>query len=142
MEHYIRYGQLAAWPYLRVIRYMLRLEISLDEGLERLKNRVQELGSDYDELDEVESIASCSTVKMNRIVRFTMPSRQVESLQNKLASMELENSMLRREVQELRQRLSSRNRIDGNITPEEKDDSSSFDLSEGNVFNLVRGFVK
>ena len=76
-----------------------------------------------------------------------MPSRQVEALQNKLASMELENSMLRREVQELRQRLSGRNKTEGSLTPEEKkaeekDDSSSIDLSEGNVFNLVRGFVK
>ena len=138
MKHYIHYGQLACWPYLRVIRYMLRLEISLDEGLERLKSRVQKLGPDYDDLD---SIASCSTVHMNRTVRFTMPSRQVESLQNKLASIELENSMLRREVRELRLRLAGRN---GSLTPEEKEYEEKEDviLTEGNVFNLVRGFMK
>lgn len=141
MKHYIHYGQLACWPYLRVIRYMLRLEISLDEGLERLKSRVQKLGPDHDESDDLDSIASCSTVHMNRTVRFTMPSRQVESLQNKLASIELENSMLRREVRELRLRLAGRN---GNLTPEEKkyEEKEDVILSEGNVFNLVRGFMK
>ncbi len=141
MKHYIHYGQLACWPYLRVIRYMLRLEISLDEGLERLKSRVQKLGPDYDESDDLDSIASCSTVHMNRTVRFTMPSRQVESLQNKLASIELENSMLRREVRELRLRLAGRN---GSLTPEEKEYEEKEDviLTEGNVFNLVRGFMK
>ena len=147
MKHYIHHGQLAAWPYLRVIRYMLRLEISLDEGLERLKSRVETFGPDYDESDDLDSIASCSTVHMNRAVRFTMPSRQVEALQNKLSSIELENSMLRREVKELRLRLSGLSRGDGSLNPEEeqgeeKDDSSSISLNEGNVFNLVRGLKK
>ncbi len=147
MKHYIHNGQLAAWPYLRVIRYMMRLEISLDEGLERLKSRAQSLGPDIDELDDMDSIASCSTVNINRAVRFTLPSRQVEGLQNKLASLELENNMLRREVQELRLRLSGRNMSGKSISFEEKkgeelDESSSFSLNEGNVFNLVKGFMK
>ena len=156
MEQYIHYGQLAAWPYLRVIRYMLRLEISLDEGLERLKSRVQELGPDIDESDDLDSIAgsiaSCSTSaiamsRMNRSVRFAMPSRQVELLQNKLAAMELENTMLRNELQELRLRLSGRDKVDESKATEEKEseekvDASPVELSEGNVFNLMRGFVK
>merc|ERR1712021_170434 len=91
MEHYLHYGQLAAWPYLRVIRYMLRLEISLDEGVERLKSRVHELGPDFGESDDLDSIASVSSVmglpRYNHTMRFSMPSRQIESLQNKLASM-------------------------------------------------------
>lgn len=115
MEQYIHFGQLAAWPYLRVIRYMLRLEISLDEGLERLKSRVQELGSDFEEADDLDSIAgsiaSCSTSALAtsrmRTVRFAIPSPQVESLQNKLAASETENSMLRKELEELQRKFAS-----------------------------------
>ena len=115
MEQYIHFGQLAAWPYLRVIRYMLRLEISLDEGLERLKSRVQELGSDFDEADDVDSIAgsiaSCSTsalaTSQMRTVRFAIPSPQLESLQNKLAASETENRMLRKELEDLRRKFAS-----------------------------------
>lgn len=149
MEQYLHYGQLAAWPYLRVIRYMLRLEISLDEGLERLKSRVQELGPDFDESDDLDSIASAgSTVNalklsaMNQKVRFGTTSRQIEHLQRKLSSLELENSILRQEVEDLRLRLTARSSV--KLSPEEKkaeekDDSSDpFILSEGNVFNLVR----
>jgi len=138
-----------------VMRYMLRLEISLDEGLERLKSRVQELGPDYDESDDLDSIASTSTVnalafsRTNRTVRFGSSSRQVETLQNKLTTIEIENNMLRQEVEELRIILAGRNgTADGSQTPEEKkaddkdDDSASVILSEGNVFNLVRGAKK
>jgi regulator of replication initiation timing len=149
MVNYLHHGQLAAWPYLKCLRYMLRLEIALDEGVERLKSRIQELGPDPDDFDDLESIASCSTVAMSRInrnVRFSMPSRQVESLQKKLASVELENNMLRREVEELRRRLSDSVKSDGSQTPEEKiedesDGVPSVILNEGNVFNLVRGFM-
>jgi len=141
MENYLRYGQLAAWPYLRVIRYMLRLEISLDEGLERLKSRVQQLGPDYDESDDLDSIASGNTVngfsrsKMNRTVRFVASSRQIEALQKKLAIAELENAMLRHEIKELRVKVSSG--YGGNLTMEEKKADDKAILSEGNVFNLV-----
>ena len=135
-----------------VMRYMLRLEISLDEGLERLKSRVQELGPDYDESDDLDSIASGSTVqvltssRMYRTVRFGSASRQLESLQNKLTTMEIENTMLRQEVEEMRMRMAGRNETDGSQTPEEKEtddkESDLVILSEGNVFNLVRGANK
>lgn len=144
MDNYLRYGQLAAWPYLRVIRYMLRLEISLDEGLERLKSRVQELGPDYDEVDDLDSIASGSTVnalalsKMNRIVRFGTSSRQADALQKKLAIAELENAMLRHEIEELRLQLAGQSAVDSDRTLEEKKADDKVTLSEGNVFNLVR----
>jgi len=151
MEHYLHYGELAAWPYLRVIRYMLRLEISLDEGVERLKSRLQDLSPDLDhDSDDLDSIASCSTAnawKPNRGLRYAMASREVESLQKKLASMELENNVLREEVQELRLRLSGCNNEVGSEPLQEKKDekkenSPSVVLSEGNVFNLMQGHLK
>ena len=148
MENYLHYGQLAAWPYLRVIRFMLRLENSLDEGLERLKSRVQQLGPDYDESDDLDSIASGSTVnalamsKMNRMVRFASPSPQIGALQKKLSIVELENTLLRQEVEELRL-ITGRCAINGNQMVEEgstdgTDHPATVSLSEGDVFNLVR----
>ena len=130
---------------------MLRLEISLDEGLERLKSRVHELGVDYDESDDLDSIASNSTVnavqstRSTRAVRFRAASRQVETLQSKLSKMTIENQLLRREVDELR-RLAHMNDTEGTQVSEEKKnddkDSSSIVLTEGNVFNLARGTKK
>ncbi|MGK3751636.1 MAG: regulator of replication initiation timing [Bacillariaceae sp.] len=130
---------------------MLRLEISLDEGLERLKSRVHELGVDYDESDDLDSIASNSTVnavqstRSTRAVRFRAASRQVETLQSKLSKMTIENQLLRREVDELR-RLAHMNDTEGTQVSEEKKnddkDSSSIVLTEGNVFNLARGIKK
>ena len=114
----------------------------MDEGLERLKSRVQKLGPDFDESDDLDSIASCSTVHMNRTVRFTMPSRQVEALQNKLSSIELEISMLRRENRELRLRLAGRNSSDVSLEEKQSEEKEGVILSEGNVFNLVKGFMK
>jgi regulator of replication initiation timing len=130
---------------------MLRLEISLDEGLERLKSRVHELGVDYDESDDLDSIASNSTVnavqstRSTRAVRFRAASRQVETLQSKLSKMTIENQLLRREVDELR-RLAHMNDTEGTQVSEERKnddkDSSSIVLTEGNVFNLARGIKK
>ena len=129
---------------------MLRLEISLDEGLERLKRRVHELGLDYDEYDDLDSIASNSTVNATLStrsartgVRFRAASRQVETLQSKLSKMTIENQLLRREVDELRIHVAHIDDPEGNQASEEKKnddkDSTSVVLTEGNVFNLARG---
>jgi cell shape-determining protein MreC len=98
------------------LRDMLRLEKSLDEGLDQLKARLQELRPELDlseaaEDDDVESIAS-STVHTHaqytnggRFVRFTASSasaREVERLQNNLSRAEEENRHLRQEAKELR----------------------------------------
>jgi len=129
---------------------MLRLEISLDEGLERLKSRVQELGPQYDESDDLDSLASSSTMnaltssaRHTRTVRFGGASRQVEILQRKLSRMEIENMMLRQEVNELQSRLDDCDKNEGSQMLEEKKandkDSAAIVLNEGNVFTLVRG---
>lgn len=136
MVHYLKFGQLAAWPHLRTIRYMLLLETSLDEGLERLRSRVNELGPDYDELDDLDSITSNSTcmnaiaTRSTRIVRFGNTSREAEVMKNKLMEVEKENRMLRQELSELRIRIEQ-------ITGSNDSSSSSIELTEGNVFNLA-----
>ena len=134
---------------------MLRLETSLDEGVEHFKRRVQDFGPDFDDSDDLDSIASCSTSnamalsKMNRTVRFAMPSRQLESVQNKLAAVELENALLRQEVQDLRLRLSGEYKSDEDTTVEENNSDETAgppsvilsEGNEGNIFNLVRGLA-
>jgi len=148
MKNYLKFGQLAAWPYLRTIRYMLRLEISLDEGLERLKSRVHELSPDYDSSDDLDSIASNSTVnaihstRSTRMVRFGVASRQVETLQNKLSKKETEIRMLRQEVDELKMRLAKKESLTSEEKKSDDKESSSVALTEGNVFYLARGINK
>jgi len=127
---------------------MLRLEISLDEGLERLKSRVHELSPDYDSSDDLDSIASNSTVnaihstRSTRMVRFGVASRQVETLQNKLSKKETEIRMLRQEVDELKMRLAKKESLTSEEKKSDDKESSSVALTEGNVFYLARGINK
>jgi TAG lipase / steryl ester hydrolase / phospholipase A2 / LPA acyltransferase len=62
MEHYLHVGAGIAWPYIDVIRNMVRIEKTMDDGLERLKKQSQQcrLGSEI--TDAVESLSSRSIV--------------------------------------------------------------------------------
>eukprot|EP00934_Nitzschia_sp_Nitz4_P004631 Nitzschia sp. Nitz4//scaffold181_size46380//4021//6696//NITZ4_007169-RA/size46380-processed-gene-0.19-mRNA-1//1//CDS//3329539486//4621//frame0 len=100
MEGYLKYGQMAAWPYLGVIRDMIRLEKALDECLERLKSRFAD--SDVFDGDELDSIASSSvgpaSLTTTRVVRFTVQEQQVERLKSELSRVEQENQALREQL--------------------------------------------
>jgi hypothetical protein len=135
----------------RVLRDMLRLERALDEGLERLKRRAQELRPDADvseSADDLDSITS-STINATspahsaRGVRFGSTKGEVAVLERKLANMERENLRLRHEVEELRTLLG---RIDKASSEEKKPDENVIAVStihsEGDVFNLVAHVTK
>lgn len=63
MEGYLKYSQIAMWPYLNVIRDMVRLEKSLEDCLTRLENRMRALVPDWAYYnDDIESIASGSAM--------------------------------------------------------------------------------
>ena len=91
---------------------MLRLEKALDDGLERLVCRVQELRPDADfseTVDDLDSIASsnvnASSTAHNsggRGVRFGSTYGEIFNLEKKVSNLEHENSQLRHEVDELR----------------------------------------
>lgn len=111
MEGYLKYGQIAAWPYLNAIRDMIRLEKALDDCLMRLEARVRALNPDVDWLnpDDVESIASSSAVFSNSRVRIIGRPPMVDSARQResdiVRKLEDENQVLKEQVQRLRAEL-------------------------------------
>lgn len=122
---------------------MLRLEKALDECLENLKGRLNQdfAYDDYDELDSIASggVASSSASMSNRVVRFSVQERQVETLQTELSKVERENATLREEVMSLKRRFLAK---DEDVTEEKKGDEKEFiarvELSERGVWNVVK----
>mmetsp|Transcript_7646 Transcript_7646/g.10892 ORF Transcript_7646/g.10892 Transcript_7646/m.10892 type:complete len:977 (-) Transcript_7646:498-3428(-) len=106
MEGYLRNGQLSAWPYLKCIKDMTRLEIALDNCLNRLDERFKTMipESDYDEVDSIASSSLVTTSISNR-VRFIGAGRESERLKTKVISLERENLELKKKLQEMERRL-------------------------------------
>jgi predicted acylesterase/phospholipase RssA len=135
MENYLKYGQIAAWPYVRVIADMIRLERALDDCLARLQERRRVLSPDW---DDVESITSAPSVAVKG-VRFT--GREAERLKQKVLVLERENFNLKHQLDNLKHQLEN---PPGET--EENDDLSlmstssgvSLPLSEKEVRNLHR----
>eukprot|EP00980_Cylindrotheca_fusiformis_P019923 scaffold7017_cov134-Cylindrotheca_fusiformis.AAC.18 len=155
MEGYLKYGQLAAWPYVRcvqmqisAIRDMIRLEKSLDMSLDSLRSRCNQFSMDMDisDADDLDSIASGGT-SLNTgsarkgIVRFATHQREVETLSQKLTKVEMENRDLRQQVQEL-EKLLGRHSTGGMGSEEKKAEEDKLqghlELSEGRVWNIMR----
>jgi methyl coenzyme M reductase subunit D len=128
---------------------MIRLENSLDECLDRLKERCRELRpeTDLNENDDLDSIGSSSmSVPSNprRVVRFAGQEREVGHLRRKLSKVETDNMALRRHVKQL-QALLRKNDVEGLTEGEEMIDhkeNGHLPLSEGGVWNLVHSLNK
>mmetsp|Transcript_15732 Transcript_15732/g.27368 ORF Transcript_15732/g.27368 Transcript_15732/m.27368 type:complete len:136 (-) Transcript_15732:1459-1866(-) len=133
---------------------MISLERSLDDALDQLKTRLQEVRPDSDlseELaDDLESIASTTFSaphKNIRTVRFQGSSKEVEILQKRLSSMERENHVLRKEIEELKkllgQKTAATTSLDSNFIQEEKKaedkDSKTAILNEGGILKFILG---
>lgn len=107
MEGYLKYGQIATWPYLNAIRDMIRLEKALDDSLARLEDRLRRLHPDGDWSfhDDVDSIASSSNILSSGSARvrivgppppgFSSTFRETERMRRKMESLEEENRELR-----------------------------------------------
>lgn len=99
MERYLQNGQAAAWPYLSVIKEMLRLETSIDRCISRLTERIQHVSpttdfSHHDLLSDTSvSYANCSFM--------FSAHRETELLKEKVSSLEIENSNLRRQMEQM-----------------------------------------
>jgi len=149
MEGYLKYGQVAAWPYVSAIRDMIRLEKSLDECLEHLKIRCSKLHveidmSDADDLDSIaSSSASLNAISLRRSsVRFGHHS-EIERLNRKVSKLEGENQDLRKKLKELERILPSN--VDLKKDEEKKIDCKleiegreAQDISEGRVWDILR----
>ncbi len=99
MKIYLQNGQSAAWPYLQVIKEMLRGEKAIDRCMARLKERRHQLTPD--DWDDVESIASM-TLSSRSLPQGYGARRETELLKEKILSLELENMELKKELNHVR----------------------------------------
>lgn len=107
MNGYLKYGQIATWPYLNAIRDMIRLEKALDDSLARLEDRLRTLHpeGDWSFHDDVDSIASSANIlsassSRVRIVGppppgFSSSFRETERVRRKMDSLVEENKGLK-----------------------------------------------
>uniref|UniRef100_A0A7S4JVP5 PNPLA domain-containing protein n=1 Tax=Odontella aurita TaxID=265563 RepID=A0A7S4JVP5_9STRA len=111
MVNYLKYGQIAAWPYLTVIKEMLRVETKIDRCIARLEERLDGLVPDGNGIpphshddDDVESISSSFVSGTNRL-RFLSSHRETELLRQKVSTLERENVQLRGQVEQLQRAM-------------------------------------
>ncbi len=106
MKVYLQNGQSAAWPYLNVIREMLRLEKAIDRCISRLIEQKHQLVPDDDDWDDVGSITSGNHSSRSRPLAY---QREIELLKQRILSLELENT-------ELSKKLTADKRLKGLIS--------------------------
>lgn len=103
MDNYLQNGQLAAWPFLRVLKEMLRIERSINAGLVRLDQRLKAVTSGYDSTlpnDDVDSLSSA-----NYRARLPGLGREAELLKVEVRSLRQENKNLRQQVARLQRSM-------------------------------------
>jgi len=109
MKIYLKNGQAAAWPYLTVIKDMIRLETKIDGCIARLEERYHALAPEYDALrrwnDDADSISISSTLSVANRMRMASAGRETELLRQKVHTLERENVSLRRQVGQLQRAL-------------------------------------
>jgi predicted acylesterase/phospholipase RssA len=153
MEGYLKNGQIATWPYLNVIRDMIRLEKALDECLSQLESRARAMQPDWSTHDDVDvlSIASSSNVAFGAGHRVRViglpPSAMVDSerVRQRVGNLKHENTSLRKKVEELEKRLAQKE--DGEVKKvseveeDQKEEGHGImkDGAEGAVWNIVHG---
>ncbi|KAL7508063.1 hypothetical protein ACHAXN_005152 [Cyclotella atomus] len=100
MDIYLQDGQIAAWPYLRVIKEMLRLEVSIDSCLGKLKQRINSIEAktgNQHAADDADSL-SLSSATAYRAGRLPGLGREAELLKEKNDALTQEVAQLRRQV--------------------------------------------
>ena len=107
MDNYLQNGQLAAWPFLRILQEMLRIERSIDAGLAKLVYRLKSISSGFDATlpnDDIDSLSSSAIAATYR-ARLPGLGREAELLKEKVGALELENKELRQVVMRLQRSL-------------------------------------
>lgn len=102
MENYLQNGQSAAWPFLRVLKEMLRIERSIDAGLAKLDQRLKSVASGFDSALPNEDVGSLSSA--NYRARLPGLGREAELLKVEVRGLRQENIHLHQQVARL-QRL-------------------------------------
>lgn len=165
MEGYLKYSQIATWPYLNAIRDMTRTEKALDDCLSRLEVRIRAVAPDVDwsqQGDDVDSIASNSVFMSGggstQQPRVRIIGRPPHMLQSSFRDRETdrlrsENTSLREELQLLRKQMTTGTVKNGNEVAPKQEQQNDFTLldeekkstsprisesSEGAIFSMVR----
>ena len=117
MEGYIKYGEIAAWPYLNAIRDMIRLEKVLDDCLTRLEQRLGPVLPDATWYDDGYSIASSSNVigfsstprvkivSAGSVLSGSHRGGESAATKRKVKSLEEENRALKEQLLQLQKQL-------------------------------------
>ncbi len=107
MDNYLQNGQIAAWPFLRVLQEMLRIERSIDVGLAKLDHRLKSISTGFDATltnDDIDSLSSSAIAATYR-ARLPGLGREKELLKEKNELLELENKQLRQQVKRLQRSM-------------------------------------
>ena len=127
MKVYLQNGQSAAWPYLGVIKEMLRLERAIDKCMNRLIEQRHQLSpDDDDDWDDIDSITSTTPSNRSRVLG---SRRETELLKHKVLQLELENTELRKELEQTK-KLGSSSKLKSLITPVKRGKSSDAKQAE------------
>ena len=137
MENYLKYGQIAAWPYLNVISDMIRLERALDDCLARLQERRRVLSPDWDDVESIASAPSTtagnSSHQRSKGVRF-FAGREAERLKHKVMILERENFALKMQVQTLTSQVKVS--FDDDAMDDANEDGISRTISSSSIASL------
>lgn len=117
MDNYLQNGQVAAWPFLRVLQEMLRIERSIDAGLAKLNHRLKSLSSGFDATlpnDDIDSLSSSAIAATYR-ARLPGLGREQELLKEKLELLEVENKQLRQQVMRLQRSIGISHSVESGV---------------------------
>mmetsp|Transcript_11508 Transcript_11508/g.24570 ORF Transcript_11508/g.24570 Transcript_11508/m.24570 type:complete len:1054 (+) Transcript_11508:172-3333(+) len=111
MTVYLQNGQLAAWPFLRVLKEMLRFERAIDAGLAKLDKRLLSVADFPHPNDDGDSLSSA----VGTTYRARLPGlgREAELLKEKVRGLEQENKQLRMQVTRLQRSMGISHTISG-----------------------------
>lgn len=143
MENYLKYGQIAAWPYINVISDMIRLERGLDDCLARLHERRRVLSPDWDDVESITSAPSTAGGNHSNTkgVRF-FAGREAERLKHKVITLERENFALKTQLEELTRQMEVNNeggRSENQVSRTLSSSSvASLPLCEKGVWDVLR----
>jgi len=112
MENYLQNGQAAAWPYLSVIKEMLRLETSIDNCISRLTERIQQASINLQHINS-DLMSDASASYTSRAFMFSS-HRETELLKEKVKTLEVDNLKLKRKIEQMNRAVAVKMKLSSN----------------------------
>lgn len=144
MRIYLRFGQIAAWPYVDVMAHMLRLETSLRTCIAALEARLESAVGDVVVADGASSLDGGSTASRSSRGSNRRSSRRRESAattertERRNRKLESENAILRRKVEMLERTLGIHDgETEHDDDREEEEETEKAETEEAGVGDLI-----